>query len=79
MELKVKLSARNTLKGKVVDIKMGQTTAHIKLDIGAGNVVRARRHAEQVPDRRTPGHHIGRTDNTRRNGRHVEIGNGRGT
>ena len=41
MELKVKLSARNTLKGKVVDIKMGQTTAHIKLDIGAGNVVKA--------------------------------------
>jgi molybdopterin-binding protein len=41
MELKVKLSARNTLKGKVVDIKMGQTTAHIKLDIGAGNVVTA--------------------------------------
>jgi molybdopterin-binding protein len=41
MELKVKLSARNTLKGKVVDIKMGQTTAHIKLDIGGGNVVTA--------------------------------------
>jgi molybdopterin-binding protein len=41
MELKVKLSARNTLKGKVVDIKMGQTTAHIKLDIGAGNVLTA--------------------------------------
>jgi molybdopterin-binding protein len=41
MELKVKLSARNTLKGKVVDIKMGQTTAHIKLDIGGGNIVTA--------------------------------------
>ena len=41
MELKVKLSARNTLKGKIVDIKMGQTTAHIKLDIGGGNVITA--------------------------------------
>ena len=34
MELKVKLSARNTLSGKVVELKMGQTTSHVKLDIG---------------------------------------------
>ena len=34
MELKVKLSARNTLNGKVVELKMGQTTSHVKLDIG---------------------------------------------
>ena len=27
MELKVKLSARNTLQGKVVELKMGQTTS----------------------------------------------------
>lgn len=36
MELKVKLSARNTLSGKVVELKMGQTTSHVKLDIGGG-------------------------------------------
>ena len=34
MELKVKLSARNTLSGKVVELRMGQTTSHVKIDIG---------------------------------------------
>ena len=38
MELKVKLSARNTLNGTVVELKMGQTTSHVKLDIG-GRVI----------------------------------------
>ncbi|MEI8077975.1 MAG: TOBE domain-containing protein, partial [Betaproteobacteria bacterium] len=41
MELKVKLSARNTLSGKVVELKMGQTTSHVKLDIGGGHIVTA--------------------------------------
>ena len=41
MELKVKLSARNTLSGKVVELKMGQTTSHVKLDIGDGHIVTA--------------------------------------
>ena len=41
MELKVKLSARNTLNGKVVELKMGQTTSHVKLDIGCGHIVTA--------------------------------------
>ena len=30
----MKLSARNVLKGKVVDVKKGQTTAHVRIDIG---------------------------------------------
>lgn len=30
----MKLSARNQLKGKIVDIKKGQTTAHVQVDIG---------------------------------------------
>jgi molybdopterin-binding protein len=30
----MKLSARNQLKGKVVDVKKGQTTAHIRIDVG---------------------------------------------
>ncbi|QCI67074.1 TOBE domain-containing protein [Phreatobacter stygius] len=34
----MKLSARNLLKGKVVDIKKGATTAHVRLDIG-GTIV----------------------------------------
>ena len=41
MELKVKLSARNTLSGKVVELKMGQTTSHVKIDIGSGYIVTA--------------------------------------
>ena len=31
----MKLSARNILKGKIVDVVKGQTTAHVRIDIGA--------------------------------------------
>jgi molybdopterin-binding protein len=41
MKLNISLSARNTLKGKVIDLKKGQTTSHIKIDIGGGNVLTA--------------------------------------
>ena len=34
-----KLSARNQLKGKVVEVKKGQTTAHVRIDVGNGIVV----------------------------------------
>ena len=37
----MKLSARNILKGKVLDVKKGATTAHIKLDIGGQTVTAA--------------------------------------
>jgi hypothetical protein len=30
----MKLSARNVLKGKIVEVKKGQTTAHVRIDIG---------------------------------------------
>jgi molybdopterin-binding protein len=36
----VKISARNVLKGKIVDVTKGATTAHVKIDIG-GTVVTA--------------------------------------
>jgi molybdopterin-binding protein len=36
----MKLSARNILKGKIVSVTKGQTTAHIRLDVG-GSVVTA--------------------------------------
>jgi molybdopterin-binding protein len=36
----MKLSARNQLKGKIVDVKKGATTAHVRIDIG-GQVVTA--------------------------------------
>ena len=37
----MKLSARNQLKGKLVEVVKGQTTAHVRIDIGGGVVVTA--------------------------------------
>ncbi|MCA0317602.1 MAG: molybdopterin-binding protein [Proteobacteria bacterium] len=37
----MKISARNQLKGKVVEITKGATTAHVKLDIGGAIVTSA--------------------------------------
>jgi molybdopterin-binding protein len=37
----MKISARNVLKGKVVEIEKGRTTAHVRIDIGNGKVVTA--------------------------------------
>src|SRR5215471_11053425 len=36
----MKLSARNQLKGKIVEVKRGATTAHVRIDIG-GQIVTA--------------------------------------
>ena len=36
----MKISARNKLKGKVVEVKKGATTAHVKIDVG-GQIVTA--------------------------------------
>ena len=33
------LSARNQFKGKVVEVKKGQTTSHVRIDIGGGVIV----------------------------------------
>ena len=36
----MKISARNKLHGKVVEVKKGQTTAHVRIDV-SGTVVTA--------------------------------------
>lgn len=37
----MRLSARNILKGKIVEVKKGQTTSHVRIDIGGGVIVTA--------------------------------------
>jgi molybdopterin-binding protein len=37
----MKLSARNKLKGKIVEVKKGATTTHVRIDIGGGTTVTA--------------------------------------
>lgn len=34
----MKLSARNILKGTIIEVKKGQTTAHVRIDIGSAIV-----------------------------------------
>jgi molybdopterin-binding protein len=46
----MKLSARNVLKGRVVDVKKGATTAHVRIDIGGGAIVTASITNEAVED-----------------------------
>jgi molybdopterin-binding protein len=41
MKLNVSLSARNQLPGTLKEIKKGQTTSHLKVDIGGGHIVTA--------------------------------------
>ena len=35
----MKLSARNVIKGRVVDIDRGKVTAIVRVDIGGGNII----------------------------------------
>ena len=35
----MKLSARNQLKGKVIEVAKGQTTAHIRVEVPGGMVI----------------------------------------
>jgi molybdopterin-binding protein len=46
----MKISARNVLKGKVIGVEKGQTTAHVRIDIGNGKVVTASITNEAVDD-----------------------------
>ena len=37
----MRISARNQIKGTVVEVKKGATTSHIRIDIGGGVIVTA--------------------------------------
>ena len=45
----MKFSARNRLKGKIVEVKKGATTAHVRIDVG-GTTVTASITNEAVDD-----------------------------
>jgi molybdopterin-binding protein len=46
----MKISARNHIKGKVVEIVKGRVAAKVKVDIGGGNVLTSLVLAESVDD-----------------------------
>jgi molybdopterin-binding protein len=46
----MKLSARNILPGKVVEIVRGQTTAHVRIEIAPGMVITSSITMESVDD-----------------------------
>jgi molybdopterin-binding protein len=46
----MKLSARNQIKGKVVEVRKGATTSHVRIDIGNGVVVTSSITNEAVDD-----------------------------
>jgi len=34
----MKISARNQLKGKIIEVKRGATTAHVRIDVGGQTI-----------------------------------------
>ena len=44
------LSARNQIKGKVVEVHKGQTTAHVRIDVGHGVVITSSITNEAIDD-----------------------------
>jgi molybdopterin-binding protein len=46
----MKLSARNQLKGKVLEVRKGTTTSHVRIDVGHGTVMTASITNEAVED-----------------------------
>jgi molybdopterin-binding protein len=49
LEAVVRISARNILKGRIVEVKKGTTTAHVRIDVG-GQIVTAAITNEAVDD-----------------------------
>jgi molybdopterin-binding protein len=46
----MRLSARNQIKGTIVDVKKGATTSHIRVDIGGGQIMTSSITNEAVDD-----------------------------
>ena len=46
----MRISARNQIKGAVLEVKKGATTSHVRVDIGGGNIVTSSITNEAVDD-----------------------------
>jgi molybdopterin-binding protein len=46
----MKLSARNQIKGKVVEVRKGATTGHVRIDIGNGVIITSSITNEAIDD-----------------------------
>jgi molybdopterin-binding protein len=46
----MKLSARNQIKGQITSLQKGQTTGHVKIDIGGGVLVTSSITNEAIDD-----------------------------
>jgi molybdopterin-binding protein len=46
----MRISARNQIKGTVVEVKKGATTSHVRVDIGNGQIVTSSITNESVDD-----------------------------
>ena len=46
----MKLSARNQLKGRIIGVQKGATTAHVRIDLGHGLIVASSITNEAVDD-----------------------------
>jgi len=46
----MKLSARNQIKGKIVEVHKGSTTAHVRIDIGNGVIITSSITNEAIDD-----------------------------
>ena len=46
----MKISARNQIAGKIVEVKKGATTAHVRLEIAPGRIITASITNEAVDD-----------------------------
>ena len=46
----MRISARNQIKGTVVEVKKGATTSHVRVDIGGGTIITASITNEAVAD-----------------------------
>jgi molybdopterin-binding protein len=46
----MRISARNQLKGKILEVKKGATTSHVRVEIGPGQIITSSITNEAVDD-----------------------------